>query len=233
MGLWRDVPDVLVARTGCPAFVYSRAGHGASDPPPSKPTVRFMHDEALTALPALLDEHHITNPILIGHSDGASIAIIFAATHPARRLVLLAPHVFVEACTIASIERMRELYRTTSLRERLAKHHRDVDEAFYGWNDVWLDPGFRGWNIEAYLPRITCPMLVIQGEDDEYGSARQVEAVAAHAGGRVETLMLPRCGHAPHRDQRELALDRIAGFIEAERPEGLSASELPLNHDRR
>jgi pimeloyl-ACP methyl ester carboxylesterase len=180
-----------------------------------------MHDEASTVLPALLDTFQIEEPILVGHSDGGSIALIHAGraqaagrTEP-RALILLAPHVFVEDCSIASIRRMRELYRTTDLRQRLARHHADVDAAFHGWNDVWLDPRFRDWNIEEYLPRITSPMLVILGEDDEYGSRKQVDAIAAQARGRVETLMLPRCGHAPHRDQRDRVLERITAFIEA------------------
>jgi len=213
VALWRDVPDVLAARTGCDALVYSRHGHGTSDPPPAKRGIRFMHEEAETVLPALLEAHEIRAPILIGHSDGASIAIIYAATHPVRALVLLAPHVFVEECSITSITKMRELYATTDLRDRLAKYHRDVDAAFHGWNDVWLDPAFRDWNIEECLRHITCPVLVIQGEDDEYGTRRQVDAIEAQVAGEAETLILRRCGHSPHRDQRELAIERIVAFV--------------------
>jgi pimeloyl-ACP methyl ester carboxylesterase len=212
---WRDVPDVLAARTDCAAFVYSRAGHGRSDPPSAPRGVRFMHDEALNVLPAVLDEQDIRSPVLIGHSDGGSIAIIHAGSEirPVRALVLLAPHVFVEDRSVESIARMRELYATTDLRTRLAKHHHNVDAAFHGWNDVWLDPGFRGWNIEEYLPAITCPVLVIQGEDDEYGTRRQVDAIARQVNGQAEIAWLPRCGHAPHRDQRELVLGQIADFV--------------------
>ena len=218
---WRDVPDVLATRTGCAALVYSRHGHGASEPPPAPRGVRFMHDEATSVLPELLETHDIRDPILIGHSDGGSIALIYAGSVPSgstrtpRGLVLLAPHVFVEDCSIESIMRMRERYATTDLRERLAVHHGDnVDAAFRGWNDVWLDPAFRNWNIEEYLGEITCPVLVIQGEDDEYGTRRQVDVIAAQVGGPVEVDLLPRCGHAPHRDHRELVLKRIASFIE-------------------
>jgi pimeloyl-ACP methyl ester carboxylesterase len=217
---WRDIPDVLARRTGCAALVYSRAGHGRSPAPSVPPGVGFMHDEALHVLPQLLDRFDIHDPILIGHSDGASIALIYAGCAPSaasrkpRGLVLLAPHVFVEDCSIESIARMRELYATTDLRERLTRHHgENVDAAFYGWNDVWLDAAFRQWNIEACLPAITCPVLVIQGEDDEYGTRRQVDAIARQVHGPVDVELVPQCGHAPHRDQRELVLERIADFI--------------------
>jgi pimeloyl-ACP methyl ester carboxylesterase len=214
---WRDVPDALARRTGLPALVYSRHGHGGSDPPPAGRGVRFMHDEATRVLPELLDALGVRDLISIGHSDGASIAIIHAGSRPAvapRSLVLLAPHVFVEDCSIASISRMRDRYATTDLRDRLARHHgRNVDAAFHGWNDVWLDPAFRAWNIEECLPRIAGPVLVIQGEDDEYGTTRQVEAIARGVTGPLEALVLPACGHAPHRDQRDAVLDAIAGFI--------------------
>jgi pimeloyl-ACP methyl ester carboxylesterase len=215
--MWRDFPAVLADRTGCRAFVYSRQGHGDSPPLTAPRTVRFMHDEAVQVLPRVLEQFDIDDPILIGHSDGASIALIHAgaAARPPRALVLLAPHVFVEDVSVRSIARMRELYATTDLRERLARYHADVDGMFRGWNDIWLDPAFRAWNIEEYLPRITCPVLVVQGEDDEYGTVRQVEAVAAQVRGRVEILLLARCGHSPHRDQQELVVERIAGFLAA------------------
>jgi pimeloyl-ACP methyl ester carboxylesterase len=211
--MWRDFPDALVTRTGCPALVYSRAGHGSSPPPASPPGVRFMHDEATIVLPALLSRFHIETPLLVGHSDGGSIALIYAGTRPVRGLILLAPHVFVEECSLQSIRRMREQYATTDLRARLAKYHDNVDAAFRGWNDVWLDPAFRQWNIEEYLPAITCPVLVLQGEDDEYGTRAQVDAIAAQVRGPVDVELLPRCGHSPHRDQREVVLDRMAGFL--------------------
>ena len=211
--MWRDFPDALGRRTGCPAFVYSRAGHGTSPPPIMAPGVRFMHEEATIVLPALLSQFHIDTPVLVGHSDGGSIALIYASTRPARGLILLAPHVFVEDLSLQSIRRMRELYATTDLRARLAKYHADVDAAFRGWNDVWLDPAFREWNIEEYLPAITCPVLVLQGEDDEYGTRAQVDAIAAQVTGPVAVELLPQCGHSPHRDQRDVVLDRMAGFL--------------------
>jgi pimeloyl-ACP methyl ester carboxylesterase len=216
--LWRDFPDALAERTGCGALAYSRHGHGASPRADSPRGIRFMHDEALNVLPALLASFAIENPIVIGHSDGGSIGIIYAGAsasfdRPPRSIVLLAPHVFVEDCSIASIRRMRTLYETAGLRERLAKYHADVDAAFYGWNDAWLDPAFRNWNIEEYLPAITCPVLVIQGEDDEYGTPRQVDAIAAQVSGPVETMLLPRCGHAPHQDHRDVVIERIASFL--------------------
>jgi pimeloyl-ACP methyl ester carboxylesterase len=220
--MWRDFPDALVDRTGCSTLVYSRAGHGTSPPPDAPRGIRFMHEEATVVLPSLLNQFHIERPILIGHSDGGSIALIHAGSafaspvgaQPPRGLILLAPHVFVEDCSIESIERTRDLYATTDLRARLGKYHADVDAAFHGWNDVWLDPAFRSWNIEEYLSAITCPVLVLQGEDDEYGTPAQVEAIANQVGGPVETELLPRCGHSPHRDQPERVVERIAAFID-------------------
>jgi pimeloyl-ACP methyl ester carboxylesterase len=180
-----------------------------------------MQDEAKVALPALLDELGIDKAILIGHSDGGSIAIVHAAIDAdvkrarIRGLVLEAPHVFVEDVSIASIAKAREAYETGDLREKLAKHHgANVDGAFRGWNDAWLDPGFRTWNIEAYLPRIEVPVLVIQGEDDPYGTRAQVDAIARQVRGPVEVVMLPKCGHAPHRDQEEATLAAIVRFVQ-------------------
>jgi pimeloyl-ACP methyl ester carboxylesterase len=213
---WRDFPDGLAARTGCGAIVYSRWGHGASETLRDPRGIRFMHDEALTVLPELLDTFRVVDPVLIGHSDGGSIALIHAGSRvrPVRGLILEAPHVFVEDCSIESITRMRDAYRTTDLRERLQRHHGDnVDGAFRGWNDVWLDPAFREWNIEEYLPRVTCPVLVVQGEDDEYGTGRQVEAIASQVRGPVETRLLPQCGHTPHRDQRDRVLELMTAFV--------------------
>jgi pimeloyl-ACP methyl ester carboxylesterase len=213
--LWRDFPDALAERTGRAVFAYSRAGHGASDPPSTPHTVRFMHEEAVDQLPEILAAAAITRPVLLGHSDGGSIALIFAATYPERvsGLVLEAAHVFVEDISIASIDRITSEYATTGLRSRLAKHHADVDAAFRGWSDVWLAPEFRDWNLEEYLPRVTAPALVIQGEDDEYGTLRQVDAIARQVRGPVKTLVLPRCGHSPHRDQPALVIDAINQFL--------------------
>lgn len=219
---WRDFPDALASATECAALVYSRWGHGASETLAASRGARFMHDEALVVLPELLDALGIGDPILIGHSDGASIALIHAGAcvRPVRALILEAPHVFVEDISIESISRMRELYETGDLRDRLRRHHGDnADGAFRGWNNVWLDPAFRDWNIEEYLSGITCPTLLIQGEDDEYGTLRQVEAIVAAVRGPTETLVLPRCGHAPHRDQREKVLKAMSAFVSGLVPE--------------
>lgn len=215
VSLWRDFPEQLARATDRAVFAYSRAGHGASAPPATPNTTRFMHEEALDRLPAILAEEGIERTTLLGHSDGGSIALIFAATYPTRlsALILEAAHVFVEDVSIASIERIKREYATTDLRRRLAKHHSDVDAAFHGWNDVWLSPEFRDWNLEEYLPGVTAPTLVIQGEDDEYGTLRQVDAIARQIRGRVETLILPNCGHSPHRDRRDAVLSAITRFV--------------------
>ncbi len=217
VSLWRDFPERLAQQTGRGVFAYSRAGHGASDPPATPHTTNFMHDEAREWLPAVLDASKIDEAILVGHSDGASIALIFAATYPerVRSLVLEAPHVFVEDISIASIERMRTLYETTDLRGKLARHHANVDVMFRGWNDVWLDPAFRDWNLQAYLPQITCPVLLVQGEQDEYGTVHQIYSIEAAVAGPRSTLRLPDCGHSPHRDQPQKVLAAIEQFIGA------------------
>jgi pimeloyl-ACP methyl ester carboxylesterase len=221
--LWRDFPDRLAAATGCGALVYSRAGYGRSDPAALPRPVRFMHDEAVV-LAGVLEQAAVRELILIGHSDGASISIIYAgggAGSPVPRLlglVLEAPHVFTEPHGLESIARIGEAYRTTDLRERLARHHgANVDVAFRGWNEVWLDPAFRAWNLEEYLPAICVPALVLQGEADEYGTWRQVEAIERQSGGPVEALALPGCGHSPHREQPEPVLAAMARFITARR----------------
>jgi pimeloyl-ACP methyl ester carboxylesterase len=215
ISLWRDFPLALAETTGRAVFAYSRAGHGASAPPSTPHTPRFMHEEAIDRFPRILDAAGIASTVLLGHSDGGSIALIFAATYPARvsSLILEAAHVFVEDVSIASIERAKRAYETTDLRSRLAKYHSDVDAAFHGWNDVWLDPAFRTWNIEEYLSRIIAPTLVIQGEDDEYGTLRQVDAIARQVNGAVETLVLSKCGHSPHRDRPDEVLRTISRFL--------------------
>jgi pimeloyl-ACP methyl ester carboxylesterase len=175
-----------------------------------------MHDEALVTLPDVLSTLHVRQPIFIGHSDGGSIAIIYAGASagPLLALILEAPHVFVEDLSVESITRIKTTYQTTDLAARLARHHGDnTDAMFRGWNDIWLSPEFRDWNIEACLPSIRCPILVIQGEGDEYGTMRQVDAIEAGAAGPVEAVRLAACGHAPHVDQREQALDAMTRFI--------------------
>lgn len=214
--MWRDFPARLAAATGCGALVYSRRGYGRSDPIERPRPVTFMHDEADRVLPAVLDAAGVADAILVGHSDGASIALLYAGRggDRLRGVIVEAPHVFVEDVTVASIAEIKEIFRTTDLREKLARHHGDnVDGAFWGWNDAWLDPDFRAWNIEDCLPGIAVPLLVVQGEDDQYGTAAQVEAVARRAGGPCEIVMLPACGHSPHREQAEATLAAMTRFV--------------------
>jgi len=214
VSIWRDFPEALAIGTGRRVMAYSRFGHGRSDLPSPPHTVQFMHDEA-RLLPAVLDAAGIDRVHLVGHSDGGSIALIFAAEHSDRveTLLLEAPHVFVEDISVASIERKTTEYRETDLRARLARRHRHVDVAFSGWSDVWLAPAFRKWNLEAFLPAISCPVLLIQGEQDEYGTLRQLEAIEQQVRGPVERLVLPDCGHSPHRDQRDRVLSAMTGFL--------------------
>ena len=214
LGLWRDFPQKLAAATGLGAFVYSRAGYGKSDPVPLPRPVRYMHDEA-EVLKDLLKENGIDDPILVGHSDGASIAIIYAGRgYRARALVLEAPHVFTEEPGLQSIAKMRELYATTDLRAKLSRWHANVDAAFNGWNGAWLNPEFRQWNLEEFLPAIAQPVLIVQGRDDEYGTVKQVEAIEAGAKD-VRSVLLDQCGHSPHRDQPEKTLQAMAEFVKA------------------
>jgi pimeloyl-ACP methyl ester carboxylesterase len=227
---WRDFPAAVCARSGCSGLVYSRRGHGRSDPLDGPRAIDFMHAEALDELPQVLSALGIVGPILVGHSDGGSIALIFAGARPGdvRGLILEAPHVFVEDVSVASIARIRTIYETTDLRTRLARHHgENTDTMFRGWNDVWLRPEFRQWNIEEFLRGVTCPVLVIQGEADEYGTRRQVDAVGASVRGRFEALMLPNCGHAPHVDQRPLVEAAMARFIRALVTEPRVAADCP------
>jgi pimeloyl-ACP methyl ester carboxylesterase len=216
VALWRDFPAKLAARTGCPAAIYSRYGYGKSDPIAAPHGVDYMHIEALEALPDLRAQLALDNPILIGHSDGASIALIHAGAGrwPVRALILEAPHVFVEDVTVASIAMANTTYATTDLRQRLARYHDDPDSAFRGWNDIWLDPAFRAWNIESALPGVRCPVLAIQGADDEYGSLAQLDSIERGVAGPFGRLVLESCKHSPHRDQEAATLDAMARFIE-------------------
>jgi pimeloyl-ACP methyl ester carboxylesterase len=212
MGLWQDFPACVAAATGRRTLVYSRFGHGQSDPPPVPRTRAFMHAEAREVLPRLLAAWDVERPVLIGHSDGASIALIHAAEHPVTALVCIAPHVFVEQRSLAEIRRARTLYEQGGRRERMAAHHRDVDAAFYGWNDVWLDPGFKSWNIEELLSAIEVPVLLIQGEEDPYGTLAQIDSVARRVRGPVERLVLP-CRHAPHVQAPAETLAAVTQFV--------------------
>ncbi len=214
VAMWRGFPQRVADATGCEAIVYSRIGYGRSDPIRDKRTVRYMHDEALHALPLLLDALDVHAPILFGHSDGASIALIHAGgtRRDVAALILMAPHVLVEDVSVASIAQAKVAYETTDLRARLGKYHADVDSAFRGWNDIWLDPEFRAWNIEEYLPGIRCPILAIQGEDDEYGTMEQVERIARTCRD-VDLVKLADCRHSPHKDQPEAVLAAVDEFV--------------------
>lgn len=214
VALWRDFPDKVARRLGARALVYSRFGYGQSDGLAATRTPRFMHEEALGALPELLDRLEIHTPLLIGHSDGASIALIHAAdaARPVAGLVLMAPHVFVEDICLQSIRRVRGSYDTSDLRARLAKFHTHVDDAFLGWADTWLLPQFRDWSIEDLIGKVRAPMLVIQGENDQYGTLAQLDRIEARATVPVERMVLPACGHSPQRDQESAVIDAIADF---------------------
>jgi pimeloyl-ACP methyl ester carboxylesterase len=211
---WKDFPARVAEATECPVTVYSRYGSGRSDLLDGPRGVRYMHEEALQSLPELLSQLEIENPILVGHSDGGSIAIIYAGVHDrVRGLVLLAPHVFVEDLSVTSIAGAKMKFETTNLPEKLARHHQNAARTFWGWNDVWLHPDFRSWNIEEYLPRITCPAVVIQGLEDQYGTMAQVEAIRRQSGGPVEVLALEDCRHSPQRDQPEKVIEAMAKFV--------------------
>jgi pimeloyl-ACP methyl ester carboxylesterase len=217
--LWRGVPMAVAEATGREAVVFSRHGHGRSAVVAGGRTPRYMHDEALTVLPALVERLGLARPVLVGHSDGASIALIYAGAGagPVAGLVLLAPHVFVEDRSVEGIEAARVTYLTTDLPARMARYHDDADATFWGWNDVWLSPAFRDWNIEEFLPGIDCPVLVVQGEDDEYGTAAQIDAIERSVGSRrVERLILPDCRHAPHLERPEATLAAVVRFVEQE-----------------
>ena len=221
LAMWRDYPQALCAAAGARGLVYSRYGYGRSTPRPAteKWPVEFMHAQAEDVLPALIARLGITDPPwLFGHSDGGSIALLYAAAHPGNvaGLVVVAPHVFVEDVSVASIEQARVAYAATDLKNRLAHYHDDPDSAFLGWNDIWLDPAFRAWNIEACLPRIRCPLLAVQGEDDEYGTMAQIDAIARRVP-QARLLKLPACGHSPHRDQPALLTEAVKAFLHEHR----------------
>ena len=215
IAMWRDFPGRVAHAAGCNAVVYSRYGYGNSEPLQEARDVRYMHDEALAALPELLDQLGLDRPILVGHSDGGSIALIHAggAACPVTGAVVMAPHVLVEDISVASINAAKVAYETTNLRQKLARYHADVDGAFGGWNRIWLAPEFRQWNIEEYLPRITCPVLAIQGEDDEYGTVEQLRRIGAQVA-NADLVALADCRHSPHKDQPDAVLDAITRFVD-------------------
>lgn len=215
VSMWKDFPDELAAVTGHRVLVYSRYGHGASAGLGEPRRVDYMHVEALHVLPTVLAGLNIDRPVLIGHSDGASIAIIHAGgAHPVAGMVLLAPHVFVENVTIDGIAAARRSFQTTGLADKLARYHDDPQTMFYGWSDIWLSPEFRGWNIEAYVEAIGAPLLLIQGDDDAYGTLAQIDAITRRAAGPVEKLILAGCGHSPHVDRRQETIAAISAFVD-------------------
>jgi len=214
---WRDFPALLAARTGADVLVYSRYGYGRSAVRQGSFGIDYMHVAALAELPELLTALKIERPILFGHSDGASIALICGGAQPTKvgGIIVEAPHVFTEKFSVNSIAAIQESYESSdALRNLLSRHHADPDASFYGWNAVWQLPDFGDWNIEEYLPKIQCPTLVIQGDADEYGTIEQVDRIVAGSGGPVEPLILEGCGHAPHRDQLEAVLVASKRFIE-------------------
>ena len=215
---WRDFPAQVARSTGCRALVYDRYGYGRSDVlQEPRRTVQFMHDEALLSLPQVLKELHIQEPILVGHSDGASIALIHAgAGHEVRGVVAMAPHVFIEPVCLSSIAQAKRSFGSTDLPAKLGRYHRDARKTFYGWADVWLDPAFKGWDIRShYLPNVRCPVLAVQGHEDEYGTMAQLDEIGRRVAGRCELVKLEQCGHSPFRDQPEQTLQAITGFIQS------------------
>jgi pimeloyl-ACP methyl ester carboxylesterase len=216
VALWRAVPETLAKQTGCRVLAFSRFGYGESDPAPLPWPMTYMHDEALRVLPRVLDAAGITQAILIGHSDGGSIAAIHAGTVRDPRIagiVLIAAHFFVEDLNIASIARIRTDYETTELRSRLARYHANVDIAFHGWNDTWLDPRFRDFDITGLLPGISVPVLALQGADDPYGTQEQLGILKRHVTSPLETMLVPGARHAPHLEAKQPTLAAIAAFV--------------------
>src|SRR6476661_9201668 len=218
VGLWGDFPEKLQAATGAGVFVYSRAGYGKSSPVALPRPLSYMHDEARETLPSLLDAIGFKRGLFVGHSDGASIAAIYAGSHQDHRvggLVLIAPHFFTEDPGIASIVEAKKAYETGDLRARLSRWHADVDNAFYGWNGAWLDPDFRKWDISEYLAYIRVPVAILQGVDDEYGTMRQIEIAREECYCPVDVTEIPGAGHQPHREAPGATLDAIREFANA------------------
>ena len=214
VAMWRDFPAKLAAASGCRVIVWSRPGYGASQAYPEPRSRRYMHREAEESLPALLAALQIERPILIGHSDGGSIALIFAGAFPSVPLgiAVMAPHEFVEDITLAGIRSARAVWESTDWPKKLGRYHHDASRVFGDWNDTWLSPPFRDWNIEEYLPKIRCPVLAMQGEDDEYATMRQIDLIAEQVPG-TQLLKLPECGHTPQRDQEAAVLAALVDFV--------------------
>jgi pimeloyl-ACP methyl ester carboxylesterase len=215
--LWGDFPDRLQQATGAGVFVYSRAGYGASSPAALPRPLDYMSIEALEILPDLLDKIGFRRGLLLGHSDGASIAAIYAggaADHRVRGVVMIAPHFIVEDMGVAAIAETRKAYETAGLKPKLARWHSHVDNTFYGWSDAWLDPKFRNWDISEYLAYIRVPVAILQGADDQYGTIRQIEIAREECYCPVDVTIIPRAGHSPHREAPETTLHLITEFAE-------------------
>jgi pimeloyl-ACP methyl ester carboxylesterase len=219
VAMWRDFPERLCDAIGTRGLVYSRPGYGQSSPRPAneKWSPDFMHRQAREVLPALLRELGVTRPWLFGHSDGGSIALLYAAAFPdaLQGAIVLAPHILVEDVSVSSIGKAREVYLQTDLKQRLARYHDDPDSAFWGWNDIWLAPAFRQWSIEEEIRAIRCPLLAIQGIDDEYGTLEQVRGIARRVP-QTQLLELPDCGHSPHKDQPDAVIAAVRRFVRPE-----------------
>lgn len=216
--MWKSVPQDLAQLTDCAVLTYSRYGNGFSEVLHEPRAVSYMHDEALEALPDVLDAFEVRDAVLVGQSDGASIALIYAGEIGTRLrgVAVEAPHVFVEDISVRSIAQAKVAYESSDLRTRLARYHADAERTFFGWNDIWLHPEFRSWNIEDSVSKIRVPVLAIQGLEDEYGTMEQLDAIASDARhARVDTLSLARCGHAPHRDRPDITLPAIAAFVKS------------------
>lgn len=235
LSMWKDFPQRLCDAVGCRGLVYSRPGYGQSTPRAAGEAwdIDYMHQQAHSVLPALLQALGIDPALqklwLFGHSDGASIALLYASQFPnaLTGAIVLAPHIFVEDVSIHSIQAARTTYLEADLRKRLSKHHADPDSAFWGWNTIWLDPGFRSWNIEAELASIRCPLLAVQGLDDEYGTLAQIHGIAK-AAPQTQLLMLPDCGHSPYKDQAKALILATQAFIQTHstQPAGNTGAQL-------
>jgi pimeloyl-ACP methyl ester carboxylesterase len=218
LAMWKDFPQQLCSATGHRGLVYSRPGYGRSTPRHANEQWQpdFMHRQAHEVLPALLAALGVQAPYaLLGHSDGGSIALLHAARWPERvaSAVVVAPHIFVEDLSVASIDKAREAYEATDLRERLARYHDDPDSAFWGWNRIWLDPRFRAWNIEAEIAAIRSPLMAVQGVDDEYGTLEQIRGIARRIP-HTQLQELAHCGHSPHRDQPAALIQAASHFLQ-------------------
>jgi pimeloyl-ACP methyl ester carboxylesterase len=214
--MWKELPAELSSRTGYGSLNYSRQGHGRSQPTTATRDVDYLHHEAWTVLPEVLRIVGVHDSVLVGHSDGASIALLYASRQPQGLLgmVLEAPHVFVEDITLEGIRQAVAAFESKAQRDRLRRYHgSNTETVLNAWHDIWLRADFREWNIEDALPGVRCPTLIIQGEDDDYGTMNQVTAIAEQVSGPVQTLVLPGCGHIPHASHKTETIEAIVGFV--------------------